>query len=416
MTKQTKSQVPQEMLPSVEEIQAELAKVQSMDDFFGKEGVFSRLFAKTLEHMLEGEMTEHLGYKPYEVAGRNSGNNRNGYYTKKLRTSTGETTLQIPRDRNGEFEPQIMARFAGNTNELEEKILTLYARGMSTRDISKMLADMYGVDVSASTISTITDKVWPLVEAWQNRPLARIYPIIFLDAIHIKLRRDGRVTNTAVYNVLGVDMEGHRDILGHWLGDGAEGANFWMSVLTDLQNRGVNDIFLASIDGLSGFSEAIRAVFPRTDVQRCVVHQIRNSLKYIPWKERKAFVTDLKRVYRAATREEAEVNLDLLDQHWGAKYAMAVRSWRVNWAELSTFFNYPAEIRRLIYTTNSVENFHRQLRKVTKTRAAFPTPEAAHKLLYLATQYITRQWNAPISEWAKILNQLAIRFEGRFES
>lgn len=415
MTKQKKLQLPQEYMPSAEEVQAELAKVQTMDDFFGKDGVFARLFASTLEQMLEGEMTEHLGYEPYEAAGRNSGNNRNGHYLKKVRTSTGETTVQVPRDRNGEFEPQIIARYAGNTNELEEKILAMYAKGMSTRDIAGTLAEMYGVDISAATISTITEKVWPLVEAWQNRPLARIYPIVYLDAIHIKLRQQGKVVNTAVYNVLGVDMEGHRDILGHWIGDGAEGANFWLSVLTDLQNRGVADIFLACVDGLNGFSEAIAAVFPQTQVQRCVIHQIRSSLKYVSWKDRKAFVADLKQIYRAATREEAEVSLEHLGQRWETKYPMAVRSWQNNWAEVSTFFDYPSEIRRIIYTTNSVENYHRQLRKVTKTKAAFPTPEAARKLLYLATQRITRQWNAPIWEWAKILNQLAIRFEGRFE-
>jgi putative transposase len=415
MTKQKKPQTPQEYMPSAEAVQAELAKVQSMDDFFGKDGVFARLFASTLEQMLEGELTEHLGYEPYEATGRNSGNNRNGHYLKKVRTSTGETNVQVPRDRNGEFEPQIITRYAGNTNELEEKILAMYAKGMSTRDIAGTLAELYGVDISAATISTITEKVWPLVEAWQNRPLARIYPIVYLDAIHIKLRREGRVANTAVYNVLGVDLEGHRDILGHWIGDGAEGANFWLSVLTDLQNRGVADIFLACVDGLAGFSEAIRAVFPQTQVQRCVIHQIRSSLKYVSWKDRKAFVADLKRVYRAATRDEAEANLTQLDQRWGTKYPMAVRSWQTNWTEVATFFDYPGEIRRIIYTTNSVENYHRQLRKVTKTKAAFPTPEAARKLLYLATQRITRQWNAPIWEWAKILNQLAIRFEGRFE-
>lgn len=415
MTKQKKPASPQEYMPTAEEVQAELAKVQSMDDFFGKEGVFAKLFASTLEQMLEGELTEHLGYEPYEAAGRNSGNNRNGRYAKKVRTSTGEATVQVPRDRNGEFEPQILARYAGNTNELEEKILAMYARGLSTRDIAGTLAELYGVDISAATISTITEKVWPLVEAWQSRPLARIYPIVYLDAIHIKLRREGRVVNTAVYNVLGVDMEGQRDILGHWIGDGGEGANFWLSVLTDLQNRGVADIFLACVDGLNGFSEAIRAVFPQTQVQRCVIHQIRSSLKYVSWKDHKAFVADLKRVYQAATRDEAESNLGQLDQRWGTKYPMAVRCWQTNWLEASTFFDYPAEIRRIIYTTNSVESYHRQLRKVMKTKAAFPTPEAARKLMYLATQRITRQWTAPIRDWAKILNQLAIRFEGRFE-
>jgi len=414
MTKRKRKANPQDYMPSAEEVQEELAKVQSMDDFFGKEGVFAKLFAETMEQMLEAEMIEHLGYEPYEVKGRNSGNNRNGRYSKKIRTSTGETTVQVPRDRNGEFEPKIIAKHAGNTNELEEKILAMYAKGMSTRDIAEMLEDVYGVDVSASTISAITEKVWPLVEAWQSRPLASIYPIIYLDAIHIKLRREGKVVNTAVYNALGIDLEGRRDILGHWVGDGAEGANFWLSVLTDLQSRGVEDIFIACIDGLGGFSEAITSLFPQAQVQRCIIHQIRNSLRYVPWKDRKAFVADLKRIYRAATREEAEMNLLQLGEKWSSKYAIAVRSWENNWEELATFFAYSTEIRRLIYTTNSVEAYNRQLRKVTKNKATFPTPEAARKLFYLATQRITRKWVNPIRNWPQILNQLAIRFEGRF--
>jgi len=414
MTKRKRKANPQDYMPSAEEVQEELAKVQSMDDFFGKEGVFAKLFAETMEQMLEAEMIEHLGYEPYEVKGRNSGNNRNGRYSKKIRTSTGETTVQVPRDRNGEFEPKIIAKYAGNTNELEEKILAMYAKGMSTRDIAEMLEDVYGVDVSASTISAITEKVWPLVEAWQSRPLASIYPIIYLDAIHIKLRREGKVVNTAVYNALGIDLEGRRDILGHWVGDGAEGANFWLSVLTDLQSRGVEDIFIACIDGLGGFSEAITSLFPQAQVQRCIIHQIRNSLRYVPWKDRKAFVADLKRIYRAATREEAEMNLLQLGEKWSSKYAIAVRSWENNWEELATFFAYSTEIRRLIYTTNSVEAYNRQLRKVTKNKATFPTPEAARKLFYLATQRITRKWVNPIRNWPQILNQLAIRFEGRF--
>lgn len=398
----------------MEAIQQELAKAESMDDFFGKEGIFARLFASTLEQMLEAELTEHLGYERYEAKGRNSGNSRNGAYTKKVRTSNGETTIRVPRDREGEFEPQIVQKYANNTNELEEKILGMYAKGLSTRDIQDTLAELYGVDVSATTISTITDKVWSLVEAWQSRLLAAIYPIVYLDAIHVKIRREGRVENTAVYTVLGVDLAGQRDVLGHWVGDGAEGANFWLSVLTDLQNRGVQDIFIACVDGLTGFKDAIQAVFPRTQVQRCIIHQIRHSLKYVSWKDRKDFVRDLKRVYQAATREEAESNLLQLGEKWGAKYPMAVRSWENNWEDLAVFFDYPAEIRRLIYTTNTIEGYHRQLRKVTKNKATFPTPEATRKLLYLATGNITKKWTRSMYDWAKILNQLAIRFEGRF--
>jgi len=400
-------------MPSAEIVARELAAAKSMDDFFGKEGIFARLFAKTMEQMLEAELTEHLGYEPYEAKGRNSGNNRNGHYSKKVRTSEGETSIEVPRDRNGEYEPKILKKYASNTNELEEKIIGLYAKGMSTRDIQQTLEELYGVDVSASTISAITEKVWTLVEAWQNRPLETVYAIIYLDAINLKIRREGKVVNTAVYNVLGVGLDGQKDILGHWIGDGAEGANFWLGVVTDLQNRGVEDVFIACVDGLTGFKEAILSVFPQTRVQRCVIHQIRNSLKYIPWKDRKAFVADLKTIYRASTREAAEANLRKLEETWGDKYAISVKSWRNNWDDLATMFDFSPDIRRLIYTTNAVEGYHRQVRKVIKNKASFPNPEAARKLLYLATYDITKKWATPIFNWTSILNQLAIHFEGR---
>jgi len=403
----------QEILPSTEEVQRELAKAKSMDDFFGKEGIFARLFAHTLEEMLETELSEHLGYERYEAKGRNSGNNRNGWYAKKLRTSSGETTVQVPRDRKGDFEPQVVKKQVANTNELEEKIIGMYAKGMSVRDIQETLQELYGVDVSPTTLSAITDKVWELVEEWQNRSLASIYPIIYLDAIHLKLRREGKVETIAVYTVLGVDVEGHRDVLGHWVGDGSESSNFWLSVITDLQSRGVQDIFIACMDGLSGFKEAVLAVFPQTQIQRCIIHQIRNSLKYITWTDRKAFMLDLKEVYQAATRESAEAHLRQLSEKWSDKYAVAIRSWENNWEDLFTFFAFPAEIRRLIYTTNSVEGYHRQLRKVTKSKSIFPTPEAARKLLFLANRDILKKWIMPIQNWPLILNQLVIRFEGR---
>jgi len=403
----------QEVMPSTEEVQRELAKAKSMDDFFGKEGIFARLFAHTIEELLETELSEHLGYEPYEAKGRNSGNNRNGRYAKKLRTSSGETTIQVPRDRKGEFEPQVVKKQVANTNELEDKIIGMYAKGMSVRDIQETLRELYGVEVSPTTLSAITDKVWELVEAWQNRSLASLYPIIYLDAIHIKLRREGKVENIAVYTVLGVDVEGHRDVLGHWVGEGHETSNFWLSVITDLQSRGVKDIFIACMDGLSGFKDAVLAVFPQTQIQRCVIHQIRNSLKYITWTDRKAFMVDLKQVYQAATRESAEAHLRQLGEKWSDKYAVAIRSWQNNWEDLATFFAYPAEIRRLIYTTNSVEGYHRQLRKVTKSKSVFPTPDAARKLLFLANRDILKKWTMPIQNWPLILNQLVIRFEGR---
>ena len=403
----------QEVMPSAEEVQRELAKAKSMDDFFGKEGIFARLFAHTIEELLETELSEHLGYEPYEAKGRNSGNNRNGRYAKKLRTSSGETTIQVPRDRKGEFEPQVVKKQVANTNELEDKIIGMYAKGMSVRDIQETLQELYGVEVSPTTLSAITDKVWELVESWQNRSLASLYPIIYLDAIHIKLRRESKVKNVAVYTVLGVDLEGHRDVLGHWVGEGNESTNFWLSVITDLQSRGVKDIFIACMDGLSGFKDAVLAVFPQTQIQRCVIHQIRNSLKYITWTDRKAFMVDLKQVYQAATRESAEAHLRQLGEKWSDKYAVAIRSWQNNWEDLATFFAYPAEIRRLIYTTNAVEGYHRQLRKVTKSKSVFPTPEAARKLLFLANRDILKKWTLPIQNWPLILNQLVIRFEGR---
>lgn len=404
----------QDYMPPAELVQQELSKAKSMDDFFGKEGIFARLFANTLEQMLQAELTEHLGYEAHEAKGRNSGDSRNGSYPRKLRTSQGDATIQVPRDRNGTFEPQILPKGAvSNTNELEDKIIGMYAKGMSVRDIQEQLGDLYGIDISAATLSAITDKVWGLVEEWQNRPLDEIYAIVYLDAIHLKLRRDSKVENTAVYIVLGVDMEGHRDVLGHWIGDGAEGANFWLSVITDLQTRGVKDILIACMDGLTGFKEAVLAVFPKTEIQRCVIHQIRNSLKYITWQDRKAFMVDLRQVYAAPTREAARAGLTKLGEKWRSRYGVAVRSWETNWDDLTTFFDYPSEIRRLIYTTNTVEGYNRQLRKIIKSKGSFPSGDAARKLLFLINRDITKKWTAPIFSWALILNQLVIRFDQR---
>jgi len=401
-------------LPSVEHIQQELASATSLNDFFGKDGIFARLFATTIEQMLEAELTAHLGYQPYAAEGRNSGNSRNGNRTRSLRTSAGDTTITVPRDRNGTFQSPLLEPYQSSTSELEDKIIGLYAKGVSARDIQETLKQLYGVEVSAATISTITDKVWSLVEAWQNRPLAAIYPIVYLDAIHLKLRRDGRVQTTAVYIVLGIDLEGQRHVLGHWVGDGAEGANFWLSVVTDLQTRGVQDIFIACVDGLTGFKEAIQAVFPRTQLQRCIVHQVRSSLSYVSWKDRKAFARDLRTIYQAPTREAAESKLLEVSEKWSSSYPVALRGWETHWEDLATMFEYGTEIRRLIYTTNTIEGYNRQLRKVTKTKGSFPSVEAARKLLFLVTRDITRKWTMPPQDWARIRNQLAIRFAGRF--
>lgn len=399
-------------LPSVEQIQNELGRAESINDFFGKEGIFARLFARTIEEMLEGEMNAHLGYEKYEAKGRNTGNSRNGKREVQLSTSSGSQSIKVPRDREGEFSSKLLEE--KRSNELEEKIITLYAKGTSTRDIAETIAEIYGVEVTAATISTITDKVLPLVEEWQNRRLEKVYPIIYLDAIYIKMRQDGKIENVAVYIVLAVDTEGHKDVLGHWVGTGAEGATYWLNVVTDLQNRGVADILIACVDGLEGFAEAIHAVFPKTIVQRCVIHQIRNSLKYVTWSDQKELMRDLKTVYQAATREDAEMNLLQFSEKWGTQYPMVVRSWETHWTELSAYFDYPAEIRRLIYTTNAVEGYNRQLRKVTKTKSLFPTPKSIRKLLFLAHREIAKKWTMPIPHWPKIRNQLAILFEGRF--
>ena len=401
-------------MPSAEEVQRALAGVENMDDFFGKDGVFARLFGETLTQMMQGELTAQLGYEPYAAQGRNSGNSRNGSYPKTVRTSNGEVEVEVPRDRNGDYEPQILKKYQTSSNELEDKIVAMYAKGMTTRDIEDHLRDMYGVEASAATISTITNKVMPLVEEWQNRPLAALYPIIYLDAIHYQLRKDHKVDNRAVYIVLAVNLEGYKEVLGHWVSDGEEGASFWLSVVTDLRNRGMEDVFIACVDGLQGFKEAIQAVFPPTAIQRCVIHQIRNSLKYVTWKDRKAFAQDLKTIYQAPTREAAETALLKVADTWGEKYAIAIRSWENNWDDLATMFDYTPEIRRLIYTTNLIEGYNRQLRKVTKNRAAFPSPEAARKLLWLAHRDIAKKWTMPIPNWPIILNQLAIRFEDRF--
>jgi putative transposase len=398
---------------SAEALQKELNSAKSIDDFFGCEGLFARLFSKTLEQMLEAELTAELGYEKYEAKGRNSGNSRNGKYQRKVRSSAGEVSLEVPRDRHGEFQPKLLHKYETSSNELEDKIVALYARGMTVRDIQANLQELYGMEVSAQTISTITDKVWELVEAWQSRPLSSVYPIIYLDALHVKLRRDGQVDNTAIYTVLGIDLEGRRDMLGHWVGDGADGAKYWLSVVTDLKNRGVPDIFTACRDGLTGFRDAVLAVFPRTLSQRCIVHQIRHSLKFVTWKDQKAFMADLRPVYQAATRDEAELAVRALEEKWGTKYAMAIKSWQTHWEDVATCFQFTPHIRRLIYTNHHVQSYHHQLRKLTKNKAAFPTPEAVRKLLFLATRTITATWTMPVPNWATILNQFAIRFDGR---
>lgn len=370
------------------------------------------LFKDTLQQIFEAEMDDHLGYKKNSVEGNNSGNSRNGYSVKTLQTKLGKTTVEIPRDRNSNFEPKIVKKYETTSNDLEDQIIAMYARGMTTRDIESHMRDIYGIDVSPTMVSRVTDKILPLITEWQSRPLERVYPIIYLDAIHFKVREDSRIINKAAYSVLGITLSGHKDILGIWIGEN-ESASFWLGVCNDLKNRGVQDILIACKDGLSGFSEAISTAFPKTEIQLCVIHQIRNSMKYVSWKERKKLMPDLKKVYQALTLDEAELSWEMFKEQWGKKYPIIIRSWEKNWLELTAYFKYPYPIRRIIYTTNVIEGYHRQLRKVTKTKASYPTDEALKKIIYLATIEAAKKWTMPIREWKECISQFAIHFEDR---
>ncbi|MBA3530296.1 MAG: IS256 family transposase [Pyrinomonadaceae bacterium] len=389
-----------------------LEGVENAEDLFGQEGLLKQLSKRLLERMLEGELTEHLGYDKHAANGRGSGNSRNGYRRKTLKSEQGELTLQVPRDREGSYEPILVPNGSSRLAGLNEKIIALYARGMSTRDIQAQLQELYGVELSASLISNVTAVVLDEVKAWQSRPLEAVYPIVYLDALVVKVRDNGHVRNKSVYLVLGVTMEGQKELLGMWIAQ-TEGAKFWLQVVTELKNRGVQDIFIACVDGLKGFPEAIEAVFPRTQVQLCLVHMVRASLKFVSWKERKAVVADLKKIYRAPTREAAETALLEFAERWDKQYPTISRSWSANWERITPFFAYPEEIRRVIYTTNAIEAVNRSLRKVLKTRGALPSDESLFKLLYLALRNITRKWTMPVPHWRAALNQFAIIFEDR---
>jgi len=372
------------------------------------------LFKGTVETMLEAEMDEHLGYEKNDVIGNNSGNSRNGYGRKTLKSELGETEIRVPRDRNGAFEPQLIEKRQTRTEDLENRVLAMYSKGMTTRDIEDHLRDIYGVEASASMISRITDKVMPAVAEWQSRPLDAVYPIVFLDGIVFKVRKDARVINKCLYSVLGINMEGHKELLGIWLSDN-ESASFWTSVCNDLKNRGVQDILIACRDNLSGFSTAIETVFFKTEQQLCVIHQIRNTTRYVASRDIKQVMADLKLVYGAPTLEDAEYKLEEFRETWGKRYPQILKSWDANWAELSTYFKYPAEVRRLIYTTNAVEGFHRMLRKFTKTKTIYPTDDAVRKSVYLSVQEISRKWTMPVRDWGIIIGQLSIFFADRLQ-
>nr|WP_228846432.1 IS256 family transposase [Clostridioides sp. ES-S-0107-01]UDN53041.1 IS256 family transposase [Clostridioides sp. ES-S-0107-01] len=368
------------------------------------------LFASTIHQMLEAELDDHLGYDRYDNKNKNTKNSRNGYRNKNVKSDFGEITLNIPRDRNGDFEPKVIRNYENDISGIENQVIGMYSKGMSTRDISSHLKSIYGIDISHSLIAKITDRVIPL--AHENRPLDMIYPIVFMDAIHYKVRSEGRIINKAAYIAIGINLEGIKEVLGIWIGEN-ESSKYWLKVLTDVRNRGVKDILIASVDGLVVFSDAIKAVFPDTEIQRCVVHQIRNTLNYVSYKNRKEFAKDLKKVYAAITEEVALSELSLLEEKWGNQYAIALRSWRSNWNELATYFKYPQEIRTLIYTTNSMESYNRLLRKVTKSKSIFPSDDSLHKSLYLATMDISEKWTQKIRNWTQILAHLSIYFEER---
>lgn len=387
-----------------------LEQLRSGKSLFGKDGAFAPLLKDILEAALEGEMEVHLDDEQ-----RANGNRKNGKNRKRLKTADGTIDLETPRDRASSFEPQIIKKRETILAEsLENKIIGMYGHGMSLRDISTHIKDMYDTEISAATLSTITDKVIPLVKEWQSRPLEPLYCIIWLDAMFYKVKEEGKVVNRCVYNILGINTDGRKELLGMYVSE-SEGANFWLSVLANLQQRGISDILIACIDNLKGFSEAIATIFPATAVQTCVVHQIRNSIRYIASKDQKPFMADLKPVYQAVSKDEAEHQLEQLNEKWGKKYPVVIDSWRRNWDKLTTYFQYSDAIRRLIYTTNTIEGFHRQVRKVTKTKGAFTSDMALLKLIYLAAQNIQTKWTQPLQNWSLTVSQLSIIFGDRLK-
>ena len=377
------------------------------EDIIGENGLLKQITKALLERAMQAEMAEHLGYEKHDPAGNNSGNSRNGVTAKTLKGEFGEFSLETPRDRNGTFEPKIIGKGQTRFTGFDDKILSMYARGMSVREIQAHLEEIYKIEVSAALISHVTEAVMEDAKNWQSRPLEAVYPIVYLDALVVKVREAGHVRNKAICVVIGVNMQGNKEVLGLWANQ-TEGAKFWLQILTELRNRGVEDIWIACVDGLKGFPEAIEAVFPRTQVQLCIVHQIRGSLNYVSWKQRKEVATDLKPIYQAATVEEAEQRLDDFAAKWDGAYPTISQMWRRNWEHLTPFFAYPADIRKVIYTTNAVESLNMSLRKVIKTRGSFPTQDAAFKLLYLALGNAAKKWTMPVQNWKAALQRFSI--------
>lgn len=374
--------------------------------------LLKELFKGTIEQMLEAEMDEHLGYDKHSPLGDLSGNSRNGYNKKTIQTQMGKTEIKIPRDRNGEFEPQIIEKRQTKSSNIEQQIIAMYQKGLSTRDIEDHLRDIYGIDVSPGLVSRITDKVLPMMQEWQSRPLDVVYPIVFFDGIVFKVRKESKIINKCAYTVLGINMDGRKEILGIWLSEN-ESASFWAGVCNELKNRGVQDVLIACHDNLNGLSNAVNAAFSQTEQQLCIIHQIRNSTKYVSYKDLKPIMVDLKKIYQAPSEDEALYQLEEFGENWNKRYPQIYKSWQENWTELSVFFKYPEEVRKLIYTTNAVEGFHRMLRKFTKTKTTYPTDDSLKKSIYLSIDEISKKWNMPVRDWGIIMGQLMIFFEDR---
>jgi putative transposase len=389
-----------------------LGDYKKPEDIIGENGLLKQLTKALLERALSAELTEHVGYGKHDPAGNNSGNSRNGKTKKGLKGDFGEIELETPRDRNGSFEPQIIAKGQTRFTGFDDKIISMYSRGMTTREIEGHLKEMYGIDVSAALISNVTEAVMEEVKAWQSRPLDEVYPILYMDALRVKVRDGGHVVNKAIHVAMGVNMEGHKEILGLWTAQN-EGAKFWLQVLTDIQNRGVKDIFIACVDGLKGFPETIEAVYPKAEVQLCIVHLVRASLGYVSWKQRKAVASDLREIYQSATAFDADMKLDTFAKKWDAVCPMVSQVWRRNWERVTPFFAYPPEIRKVIYTTNAIESLNMSLRKIIKMRGSFPNDEAAFKLLYLALRNASKKWTMPLQNWREALNRFTILWPDR---